>query len=270
MNQLNAILVGREDVSPGHAVFRVAPDGWSLPPFVAGQFGLLGLPGDAPRCAEADADEEPRPAPDALIRRTYSAASSSFERRYVEFFVSLVRTGALTPRLFALRPGDRLHLGARFSGMFTLAEVPADQHVAMVATGTGLAPYMSMLRSRAAANPDRRIAVLLGARRARDLGFLAELEALAEREPNVVFAPIVSRPQDEDGPWSGRVGRVQNLWTGGALSGEWGFAARPGAAHVFLCGNPRMVEEMSELLRAEGFKDHSRRSPGDLHAERFW
>ena len=63
----------------------------------------------------------------------------------MEFYVALVTSGALTPRLFALNIGDRLWLGTKITGMFTFDQVPEDQNVVMIATGTGLAPYMSML-----------------------------------------------------------------------------------------------------------------------------
>ena len=162
-NELNARLLQKVEVSPGLAIFRVAPDGWELGDFVPGQFAVLGLTGDAPRCDLASKEGEPATA-DKMIKRAYSIASSSVAKEYMEFYVVLVESGALTPRLFALEQGDALWLGRKFTGKFTLDRVPEDKHVVFVATGTGLAPYMSMLRTHLVHGSPRRFAVLHGAR----------------------------------------------------------------------------------------------------------
>ena len=127
-----------------------------------GQFAVLGLPPEAGRSTHADAEDEPVK-PGKLIRRAYSIASSSKARRYLEFYVTMVHSGALSPRLFNLQPGGRVWLGPKITGTFTLDQAPTDKDVIMVATGTGLSPYMSMLRSELAASNGRRFAVLLGA-----------------------------------------------------------------------------------------------------------
>ena len=115
-----------------------------------------------PRCPTAD-PELPQDA-NRMIRRAYSIASSSLARNYLEFYVALVRSGELTPRLFSLRVGDPIWLGRKITGMFTLDQVPADQNVVLVATGTGLAPYMSMIRTELTTSCRRRFAIIHGAR----------------------------------------------------------------------------------------------------------
>jgi ferredoxin--NADP+ reductase len=265
---LNAILLQRSDLAPGLAVFRVAPDGWPLPEFTPGQFAVLGLPARSPRVALSD-PEEPGD-PDRMIRRAYSIASSSRQREYVEVFANLVRSGELTPRLFALAPGDRLWLGKKLTGVFTLREVPPDQHLVLVATGTGLAPYMSMIRTELECGGTRRFAVLHGARHSWDLGYAGELRALERHCPNLTYLPTVSRPEVEPIPWGGAAGHVQALWTGGALARAWGFRPTPADTHVLLCGNPAMIEDMLRRLEGEGFRIHEPRSPGQIHVERYW
>lgn len=265
----NAVLTQRIEVAPGLLILRVAPDGWALPPFTAGQFAVLGLPASAPRVALSD-PEEPGGDPDRLIRRAYSIASSSLSREVLELYVNLVRSGELTPRLFALRPGDRLWLGPKISGMFTLREVPPDQHLVLVGTGTGLAPYMSMLRSELECGGPRRIAVLAGARHSWDLGYSAELFTMQRLCPNFLYAATVSRPDAEPVPWGGATGYVQDLWTGGAPERAFGFRPTPRDTHVFLCGNPAMIDDMIALLEAEGFALHAPRAPGQIHVERYW
>jgi ferredoxin--NADP+ reductase len=267
--ELNAVVAQRIEVAPGLVVLRVVPDGWELPPFEPGQFAVLGLPGCAPRYPMSDAEEVAR-RPDVLIRRSYSIASSSVATEYVEFYITLVRSGALTPRLFALQPGDRLWMSAKSSGLFTLDKVPADRHVALIATGTGLAPYMSMLRTYLTAGTERRFAVLHGARHSWDLGYRSELSTLRRVCPNFTYLPIVSRPAEELVEWRGATGHVQELWDHGDLEAAWGFPPTPETTHVFLCGNPAMIESMSEQLAVEGFREHSKKQPGEVHVERYW
>lgn len=266
--ELNAILTHREDLGPGLAIFRVAPDGWPLPEFTPGQFAVLGLPARSPRAPLSD-PEEPGD-PNRMIRRAYSIASSSRQREYIEVFANLVRSGELTPRLFALAPGDRIWLGKKFTGMFTLREVPPDRHLVLVATGTGLAPYMSMVRTEVQCGGVRRFAVLHGARHSWDLGYSGELHSLQRHCRNFVYLPTVSRPQAEAEPWGGATGYVQDLWTGGALARAWGFRPTPADTHVLLCGNPEMIDDMIRRLAGEGFTVHERDALGQVHVERYW
>jgi len=266
---LNAVVSQRIDVAPGLMVLHVAPDQGVLPEFEPGQFAVVGLPATAPRTPLSD-PEEPRQGPDRLIRRAYSIASPSLPGHHLELFLTLVRSGELTPRLFALQPGSRLWLGPKITGLFTLADVPADQHLVLVATGTGLAPYMSMLRTRLSGGSKRRVAVLVGARHSWDIGYQAELRTMQRLVPEFTFLPIVSRPAEEPTPWSGATGHVQSLWTGGALEEAWGFRPTAADTHVFLCGSPAMIEGMERLLGAEGFRLHEKGAPGQVHAEKYW
>jgi ferredoxin--NADP+ reductase len=265
----NAVLVQRVELASGLAIFRIAPDGWQLPAFTPGQFAVLGLPARAPRTPLSD-PEEPGGDPDRVIRRAYSIASSSLARDHLEIFANLVRSGELTPRLFALEPGDRLWLGRKITGMFTMRDVPRDKHVVLIATGTGLAPYMSMLRTELECGGARRFGVLHGARHSWDLGYAAELFTMRRLCANLAYLPAVSRPGEEPIRWSGATGYVQDLWSSGALARTWGFVPRPENAHVFLCGNPGMIDQMIRLLARDGFAVQERRGEGQVHVERYW
>lgn len=267
--ELNALVTGIGRVAPGLVILRVAPDGWELPNFKPGQFAVIGLPGAAPRCAEANGEEE-APPPEKLLRRSYSIASSSRQKEYLELYVALVRSGALSPRLFALHEGDRVWLSPRVSGLFTLDSVPAHANLVLVATGTGLAPYVSMLRSHLLEEPARRVAVIHGARHSWDLGYRSKLIWMQRCFPHLSYLPVVSRPEAELSPWPGLAGRVQDAWTAGEVARSWGVAPCPEHTHVLLCGNPDMVEEMTALLESEGYRQHSRAAAGQIHAEKYW
>ena len=268
MPELNAIVTQRIDFAPGLMILRVAPDGWELPAFKPGQFSVLGLAASAPR-AETASPESPVPAADAFIRRAYSIASSSNERDYLEFYIAHVQSGALTPRLFSLSVGDRVYLAPKATGMFTLDQVPQNQNLIFIGTGTGLAPYMSMIRTQVEANEPRRIFVLHGARNSWDLGYRTELFYLQRLAPNFTYVPTLDGPETEAVPWKGYVGFAQDLWKQGVIDQAWGFKPTPTNSHTFLCGNPLMIEAMTEVLVKEGFTVHSKQTPGQIHIEEF-
>jgi ferredoxin--NADP+ reductase len=242
-----------------------------LPPFEAGQYAVLGLPASAPRIGDSDPDDGDGDAdPNRLIKRAYSIASTSHVTDYLEFYIALVRSGALTPRLFSLGIGDPIWLSRKLAGVFTLQSVPADCDVIMFATGTGLAPYVSMMRTVLAPETPRRFLVVHGARHSWDLGYSSEMVSLQHVCPAFDYLPSISRPGDEPIPWLGLVGYCQDLWKGSAIAECWGEHPRPERTHIFLCGNPKMVEDMTGLLTREGFAQHTRRSPGQIHAEKYW
>ncbi len=266
---LNAVVALRTEISPWLIILRVVPDGWKLPAFNPGQFAVIGLPGAAPRCAMSE-PEDPPSDPNKLIRRAYSIASSSLTQEYMEFYVALVTSGALTPRLFALNIGDRLWLGPKITGMFTFDQVPDEQNVVMIATGTGLAPYMSMLTTHLICGGPRRFAVLHGARHSWDLGYRSELLTLQHLCKNFSYSPVISRPQSEPVAWAGAVGYVQDLWKSGVIAQRWGVAPTAENTHVFLCGSPQMIDDTVAMLQTEGYKEHTKKEPGQIHVERYW
>jgi ferredoxin--NADP+ reductase len=263
----NATLAGREEINAQFLVMRVQPDA-PLFDFTPGQFAVLGLLGSEARVPEAD-DEEPPAEPAKLIRRTYSIASSSVEKRYLEFYVTLITSGELTPRLFALPYGGRLFLGPRSSGGFTLDRVAPGKAVLLIATGTGLAPYMSMLRTMLVHDAKRPFIVLHGARYSWDLGYRGELESLARLRANLTYIPSITR-RDEDPHFRGNVGRVQSLVEKGVVELLSGVPLDPARMDVFLCGNPDMIRTVREILLARGFKPDHGKVPGTVHVEEYW
>lgn len=268
-DNFNAIVHKKIEVAPGLIILQVRPDGWELPEFEPGQYGVLGLPGSAARVELSD-PEESAPDPEKLIKRAYSIASSSKEKKYVELYITLIRSGALTPRIFGLNEGDRLFLGPKFKGVFRLDHAPEEANLVMISTGTGIAPYMSMIRSEFTTRPDRRFALLHGARHSWDLGYRAELETLDYYFEGFTYAPTISRPEEEREGWNGYTGYVQELWKKGVAQKACGCDLTPDNTHIFLCGSPAMVEELVTFLADEGFKEHKKKDPGQVHVERFW
>ena len=267
MEEFNGIITQVVQVSPIMKVFRIAPIGWELPDFKPGQFVAIGLPGSSSRCAEATEEFEIQDET-KIIKRAYSIASSSASKQFLEFYITLVHSGSLTPRLFDLQIGDKIWVGTKFVGMFTLDEIAPDQNVVLVATGTGVAPYMSMLRSDALKRSGK-LVVVHGAANSWDLGYSSELNLLQSIAPHFNYIPTITNPERELMNWTGHTQFIQDMWKDGAVEKLWGFKPMPENTHVFLCGNPRMIADMVHALEPDGFTEHSRKNPGQIHIEKF-
>ena len=164
---LNATVVRRVDVTPELMILSVKPDG-GVPEFQPGQYVALGLFGAAERPTHFPAEREAH-APDKIIKRAYSIGSSPLTREYLEFYIAVVPDGGLTSRLALVREGDRVFLAPKITGTFTLEHVSAERNLVLVSTGTGLAPFMSMVRTPSTWTPGRRITVVHGVRHTHDL-----------------------------------------------------------------------------------------------------
>ena len=251
---LNATLAGRLDISEDLCILKIKPD-TGVPAFEPGQFVRLGLYEGTGEAAK-------------LIKRAYSIASSPDDHESLEFYVVKVREGRLTPEVWELPIGGRLWIDAKIQGEFTLHAAPPTSDMLMVATGTGIAPYVSMLRTYAGKQHWRRVVLVHGVRRVVDLGYREELEGFARRHPEIRYIPIVSR--DPDALWSGRRGRVMPVFEPAAYEELSGAQLEAGQTHVFLCGNPEMVQAARAVLEPQGFVMSQRRHPGTIHSERYW
>ena len=268
---LNAIVTLRNEVSPWLMILQVVPDGWEIPDYMPGHFTSLGLPGSASRCFLAKPEISP-PNPDKLIKRVYCIASSPANREFLEFYVALVPDGLLSPRLFNLKIGDRIWLSPKTGGKFTYddSQVPEGANLVLMATGSGLAPFISMLSTFLSSQPKRKVAIIHGARHSWDLGYRSTLMTMQHLRANVTYIPVISRTDEEPVPWKGASGYVQDVWKSGALEKAWGYKPNPENTHVFMCGSPQMSEEMLEILSQEGFREDKKNEPGQVHVEKYW
>lgn len=288
----NATIIERQDLTPDLCIVRIRPDAGPVPDFVPGQFIKVGLPRNEQGTA-AVRTGRPRCGP-RLIRRAYSIASSPEQRAYIELLIVLVDYGKLTPRLWSLEEGGRIWMDDRVAGRFTLEPVPPEKDVVMVSTGTGIAPFVSMLRTYAAQPRWRRAVVINGVRYAADLAYRQELEALARSNARITYLPIVSREpeahehdqaEQQEGfpsphgtrqtaapvlPWTGLRGRVQRVLDPRVYETLVGAVLAPSACHVMLCGNPDMIVSVQGMLEEQGFHVHSPTQPGNIHFERYW
>lgn len=217
------------------------------PPFTPGQFFNLGLKSG-----------------EDITRRSYSAASAPGAP--LEFFLSEVKGGGLTPQVFRLNEGDAILLDKSPLGFFTLNEVPESKELWAVATGTGLGPFLSMLREGSVLARFGKVIVVHGVRHDDELAYRAELSELREKHAHLVYIPTLSAPSPSP---HAEQGRITTLFENGHLEAIAKTTFGPDS-HMLLCGNPQMIEDMSAQLKARGFEKHRRKKPGHFNFERYW
>ena len=268
--EYNATVTLRVDLAPGTMVLRVKLDegAFSHEP---GQYTVLGLQRSSPKIPDAG-DDRPdlqTKAHDFMIRRAYSITSNSADDE-LEFVVTLIRSGDLTPRLFALKQGGRLYLEPKATGIFTLTTSSGNRDLLMVCTGSALAPYLSMIRSKLPESQEHQYVVVHAAAVSWDLVFRAQIEQLARQTKHLTYLPTITDPGSDDS-WHGLTGSVEDLLKTGEIEDAVGLPITPDRFDAFLAGSPEMIEAVTAELETREFKSGDHDQPDTtIFAERYW
>ena len=250
--------------------------------FTAGQFVRLGVnPSQlkyykqlsAVTDYDEDDDEELNETLNEDIFRAYSIVSSPFDE-VLEFFSIVIPDGAFTSQLQHLEVGDELLLNTMPFGFLTLAryQKPLPKDLWLLATGTGLAPFLSMLQDLKTWEDYEHIILAYSARSTEELAYIDKIESLQEdfgslvdNPAKLIFIPIVTREPVE----GALTERLPKLLLDGALQARAGIALDVDSTHVMLCGNPDMVEDTKETLKSLGLV-MNRRGEGNIAVENYW
>jgi ferredoxin--NADP+ reductase len=218
-------------------------------PFIAGQFTKLGLAID-----------------DELVARPYSYVNAPHETT-LEFYFVTVPDGPLTTRLVNMSPGQPIEVMRRAAGFLTLDELPDAPHLWMLATGTGVGPFLSILKTPTVWQRFEQVVLVHAVRLAAELSFGETVRQLQQTHPGGFhYIPVVSRENTE----FALPGRVPALIEDGSLERRAGLVLESGRSQVMICGNPDMVKAASETLQARGLARNRRRSPGQISVENYW
>lgn len=252
--------------------------------FTAGQFVRLGvnpsqlnyykqLSKVADAKDDENLDETVDEAPNEDIFRAYSIVSSPFDE-ILEFFSIVIPDGAFTSQLQHLEVGDELLLNTMPFGFLTLAryQKPLPKDLWLLATGTGLAPFLSMLQDLKTWEDYEHIVLAYSARSTEELAYIEKIESLQEdfgtlvdNPANLIFIPIVTREPVE----GALTERLPKLLLDGTLQARAGIELDVDSTHVMLCGNPEMVEDTKETLKRLGLV-MNRRGEGNIAVENYW
>lgn len=220
--------------------------------FTAGQFARIGLMVNG-----------------ELVVRAYSVVSSPFDEN-LEFFSIVVPDGAFTSNLQHLEIGDELYLDKTAYGYLTLAryQLPLAHDLWLLATGTGLAPFLSMLQDFETWTKYQHIHLIYSVRSTAELAYVDRIQEIAESfgegHTGFKFVPIITRD-----PNATLHDRLPVLIENGELEKVVGLSLNSATSHVMLCGNPQMVEDTKDALKQRGLK-MNRRGEGNIAVENYW
>ena len=283
----NATLTARIDLEPTLAIFRLRPDeiirkGAATGPwFIPGQYVTIGM-----NRAVVEGENDPRP---VSVRRPMSIASPPEDEDELEFYIRKVSTPEsdlpLTHVMWDIKVGDRMYCRAAATGKFTVEDTVGldDKRLKVcLAAGTGMAPFISIARSRVRRDPDARLddlAILHGASYPTSLGYREECEQLA-RDNGLKYVATISRPKDVPN-WTGFSGRAEGLVAENLAKteeavglGEGGM--RPDKAVILICGLTGTIANTIIALLKRGFVPDNKRLrraldvPDDMPASIFW
>lgn len=223
--------------------------------FRAGQFVRLGV-------TKADG---------SVVWRPYSVVSSPFDE-YLDFFSIVVPGGEFTSELSRMREGDTVLVERQATGFLTLDRFVDGRDLWLLGTGTGVAPFLSILQDFEVWEKFERIILVYSAREARELAYQALIRELGEREHLAEYAhklnylPIVTREQH-----AGALnGRITTLIENGELERAAGVLLTPEHSRVMICGNPQMIDDTRQLLKQRDMQLSLTRRPGQVAVENYW
>lgn len=223
--------------------------------FSAGQFARLGV----------------RKADGSTVWRAYSMASAAHDE-FLEFFSIVVPDGEFTSELSRLAVGDELLVGRQPFGFLTLDRFVDGDDLWLLASGTGLAPFLSILQGQEVWQRFRRIVLVYCARSASELAYQSLITQLMQRDylqahaQQFTYLPLLTRDQK-----AGCLhGRITTLLDSGELEQAAGFALEPLAGRVMICGNPQMIDDCRTLLKQRDMQLSLSRRPGQVAVENYW
>lgn len=223
--------------------------------FRAGQFARLGV-------QKADG---------SLVWRAYSMVSAPHDE-FLEFFSIVVPGGEFTSELSRLKAGDSLLVDKQAYGFLTLERFVDGRDLWLLASGTGLAPFLSILQDFEAWQRFARIVLVYSARTASELAYqpmirgFRQLQHLAEYADQLTYLPLVTR---ERAPGCLH-GRITSLLSSGELERAAGLSLSPEHSRLMLCGNPQMIEDTRTLLKQRDLQLSLTRRPGQVAVENYW
>ena len=207
----------------------------------------------------------------SLVWRPYSVVSAAYDP-HLEFLAVLVPGGEFSESLGKLRAGDAIHVEKPSYGFLTVDQLAPGRDLWLLASGTGLGPFISILRDPATWLGFNRLIVVHSVRRAAELAYREEIGALrgepwlSEGGAELVYLPVVTR---EPGA-AELASRIPQLLAAGILEAAAGHSLCVETSRVMVCGNPEMTRELRQMLAARGFASSRRGVPGQMAFENYW
>lgn len=223
--------------------------------FTAGQFARLGV----------------RKPSGCIVWRAYSMVSAPHDE-FLGFFSIVVPDGEFTSELSRLEVGDELLVDKQAFGFLTLDRFPDGRDLWLLATGTGIAPFLSILQDFEAWQRFERIILVYSVREARELAYQQLIAELPQRDyleglgAKLLYLPVVTRERVP----GALHGRITTLIENGELERAADLQLTPEYSRIMLCGNPQMIEDTRAVLKARDLNLAMTRRPGQVAVENYW
>lgn len=219
----------------------------ALSDFIPGQFVRVALDIDGER-----------------IARPYSLVNTPSDE-HLEIYFNIVPEGPLTPRLALLEKGDEIFVSDRVNGFLTVSEVPECNRLWLLATGTGVGPFLSILKSDECWQRFEQVILGYSVRDSSELSYQEQITAITNMHPSsFVYVPFITR-ETVAGAIEQRIN--QSIETG--LFEQTVGARIDSDSHIMMCGNSAMIASVSQILEKRGLKKHRRREPGHITTEKY-
>ena len=204
------------------------------------------------------------------LLRAYSIVSPNHDE-HLEFLSIKVPDGPLTSRLQHIQVGDKVIVGRKPTGTLVIDYLLPGKRLYMLSTGTGLAPFMSIIRDPATYEQFEQVVLVHGVRQVNELAYhdyitqeLPAHEFLGEMiTEQLLYYPTVTREPYRN------MGRVTDLLESGKLTSDMSLPAlNPAEDRVMICGSPGMLKDLKQMLETRGFSEGNTSRPGDFVIER--
>jgi len=204
------------------------------------------------------------------LLRAYSIVSANYEE-HLEFLSIKVPDGPLTSRLQHIQPGDTIIVGRKPTGTLLIDYLLPGKRLYLLSTGTGLAPFLSIIRDPDTFERFEQVVLVHGVRQVDELAYhdyitehLPKHEFLGELvSGKLLYYPTVTREDFRN------TGRVTTLLESGKIAADLGIPMLdPAEDRVMICGSPEMLRDLKHMMESRGFKEGNTTTPGDFVIER--
>ena len=200
------------------------------------------------------------------VERPYSFVNSPNDP-ILEIYSVSVPNGPLSTALQKLKKGDQINISPNGNGFLILNEVPKVKNIWMLATGTGIGPYLSILKTEDSCKNFEKVILVHAVRYNKELTYQKTIKDLKEKYgEKFIYITFVSREKVENS----LSGRIPQSINNGSLEKKANIKILPSNSHIMMCGNPEMLKDTTIELKKIGLKKHRRSSPGHITTENYW
>ena len=203
---------------------------------------------------------------DQEVARPYSFVNSPNED-ILEFYSVSVPNGPLSTAMQKLKEGDNINIGPKGNGFLILNEIPITENIWMLATGTAIGPYLSILKTKDSWTKFKKVVLVHAVRYEKELTYQDTIRDIKDQYGDrFIYISYVSREETK----TSLRGRIPKDIGNGVLEKEANIPMNPNNTHVMICGNPAMLKDTTVELKKIGLKKHRRSSPGHITTENYW